>query len=486
MAKSLRTVLAVAFRFLRGRRGGATGFAAAAVVMMLLGGGALISDHVWLVGKRDLLQSAAAAASVATTQRLATLPGSMTDADVHAELLPVAERYARLNVLANVGKELVPDDVTVVLAVDRATGTVDVRVSADIGDTLLSKWLYDYGGPGDMAAHAGAEYESVPAEVVLAIDTTNSMNRSYPGARSRLAAVKAAAKNLVDILQPSEASGVAVGIVPWTIMVRLGSEARATWHTEGWVEFPSQRRYVWPYLRTVQRSVPPAVVQDIPAAVRGTWHGCVGASRIEDGIAEIPARDDALVLPEDTPFAEYYFASHPGVSYECFSADQEPSDLYYQECWDRSTVRRGTTNFSPAVVLPGNRTERVQQDGAGGATVDRPARHRECHRQPGRPGNVDPFRVRSAVGEAPSRPDLARGVGRFGAPGGPGRSGLRGGAQGSCAPHRRGRQSVPFYPRRLRLPVRGAGAAVVHVRGCEGGQHRAVRGRGDGRGQHRE
>ena len=155
-----RALLTVAFRFLRGHRGGATGFAAAAVVMMLLGGGALISDHVWLVGKRDLLQSAADAASVATTQRLATLPGSMTDAEVHTELLPVAERYAQINVLANVAKELEPDDVTVVLAVDRGAGTVDVRVIADIGDTLLSKWLYDYGGPGDMEARAAIPLRS--------------------------------------------------------------------------------------------------------------------------------------------------------------------------------------------------------------------------------------------------------------------------------------------------------------------------------------
>ena len=37
MMKSLRALLTVAFRFLRGHRGGATGFTTAAVVMMLLG-----------------------------------------------------------------------------------------------------------------------------------------------------------------------------------------------------------------------------------------------------------------------------------------------------------------------------------------------------------------------------------------------------------------------------------------------------------------
>ena len=353
MLKSLRALLTVAFHFLRGHRGGATGFAAAAVVMMLLGGGALISDHVWLVGKRDLLQSAAGAASVATTQRLATLPGSMTEAEVHAELLPVAERYARINVLANVGKELEPDDVTVVLAVDRDTGTVDVRVIADIGDTLLSKWLYDYGGPGDMEARAGAEYEAVPAEVVLALDNTGSTDRTYGGSGTRLEAIKAAAKDLVDILQPSAATMVAVGLVPWTTMVRLGANARAQWHSEGWAAFPAQRRYPWPYLTRGRGSPSMASVQDIPESIRRTWFGCVEAARIIEGVAEVPDRDAALDTPEESPFAEAYAPPRQGTSYRCFGTGPLPSDYQGQYCWDRdSTTGPNQSQIYPYIWPP--------------------------------------------------------------------------------------------------------------------------------------
>ena len=347
MVKFLRTVLAVAFRFLRGHRGGATGFAAAAVVMMLLGGGALISDHVWMVGKRDLLQSAAGAASVATTQRLATLPGSMTEAEVHAELLPVAERYARLNVLANVNKELEPDDITVVLAVDRDAGIVEVRVSADIGDTLLSKWLYDYGGPGEMEARAGAEYESLPAEVVLALDTTLSTYSRYGGSVTRIDAIKAAAKDLVDILQPSAANMVAVGLVPWTTMVRLGTEARARWHAEGWAEFPVQRRYPWPY-NNRSRSPSMASVQNIPESIRGTWYGCVAAARIIEGVAEVPDRDAALDTPDGDPFAEAYAPARVGTSYRCFGTDPLPSDYLSQYCWDKDSA----TGYNQSQIYP--------------------------------------------------------------------------------------------------------------------------------------
>ena len=355
MAKYLRSVFAVSFRFLRGRRGGATGFAAAAVVMMLLGGGALISDHVWLVGKRDLLQSAAAAASVATTQKLATLPGSLTDAEVHTALLPVAERYARLNVLANVNQELDPDDVTVTLAVDRDAGIVEVRVSADIGDTLLSKWLYDYGGPGDMEARAGAEYEAVPAEVALALDVTGSTMRTYGGSGTRIEAIRAAAKDLVDILQPSAANMVAVGLVPWTTMVRLGEDARVQWHLEGWAVFPAERRYPWPYYARGGGWPSMASVQDLPQSIRGTWLGCVEATRIIEGVAQVPDRDDALDTPDETPFAEAYAPPRPGTSYRCFGTDPRPSDYQSQYCWDKDSAVGGSqTHIYSSIWPPGD------------------------------------------------------------------------------------------------------------------------------------
>ena len=348
MTKSLRALLTVAVRFLRGHRGGATGFAAAAVVMMLLGGGALISDHVWLVGKRDLLQSAADAASVATTQRLATLPGSMTDAEVHADLLPVAERYARINVLANVGEELEPDDVTVVLAVDRDAGTVEVRVIADIGDTLLSKWLYDYGGPGDMQARAGAEHAKSPAEVVLALDVTGSTAHTYGGSDTRIEAIRAAAKDLVDILQPSAATMVAVGLVPWNTMVRLGGGRRAQWNREGWAAFPTQRSYPWPYRTRGRGSPSMASVQDIPESIRRTWHGCVEAARIIEGVAQMPDRDAALDTPEESPFAEAYAPPRLGTSYRCFGTDPLPADYQGQLCWDKDS----TTGYNQSQIYP--------------------------------------------------------------------------------------------------------------------------------------
>ena len=146
-------------RFLRETRA-AVGLAAAAISIMVLGGAALIGDHLWMVGKRDLLQRAADAAATAATFELRRRPGSESDAQVEAALRPLAERYARFNVLGNTTEDLEPEDIEVTLAVDRAAGTVGVSVKADIVDTLFAKMLYGYEGPGKVTTRAGAERDT--------------------------------------------------------------------------------------------------------------------------------------------------------------------------------------------------------------------------------------------------------------------------------------------------------------------------------------
>ena len=140
--------------FLRETRG-AVGYTAAALAIMFLGGIALVSDHLWMIGKRDLLQRAADAAAIATTFELRRRPSSESDAQVEAALEPLAERYARFNVLGNTDGEIKPEDIEVTLDVDRAAGTVGVSVKADVLDTLFAKWLYGYEGPGEVTTRAG-------------------------------------------------------------------------------------------------------------------------------------------------------------------------------------------------------------------------------------------------------------------------------------------------------------------------------------------
>ena len=159
-------------RYLRDSRAGATAYTAVGVTVMTLAGTALIVDHDHLVSQRDLLQSAADAASLSAMLELEGLPEATTDADARTRLLAVARKYAVLNVLGNTNDpDLTAADIRVTLIdMDREEGTVAVAVEADIGKTLMSEWLLGYSGPGSVVRKSGVEEFKNPVEVVLAID----------------------------------------------------------------------------------------------------------------------------------------------------------------------------------------------------------------------------------------------------------------------------------------------------------------------------
>ena len=246
------------YRFLRETRAGATAIVAAAVTMMTLGGTALIVDHIWLVDQRDLLKSATDAAAIAVTIELQNLPGTISDKDAGTQLQPLAKRYVWFNLAGNLPEavrktleENLEKNLVVAVVVDRSLGSIDVTVNADLGGTLLSKWLLAYPGPGKMTADSGVEGSLGATEIVLAIDTTGSMSYSLDGSTqggptSRMAIVKKAAVDLVDVLESFPNSVVAVGIVPWTWRVRLNASTRARWETEGWAVYPTERTYPHP------------------------------------------------------------------------------------------------------------------------------------------------------------------------------------------------------------------------------------------------
>ena len=330
-------------RFLRDSRG-AAGFTAALLTVMTLGATALITDHVWLYSRRDMLQAASDATSLAATLKLATLPASISDAEAKAALQPVADRWALANVHGLVDEDLEADDLTVTLGVDRMAGTVDVRISAGIGQTLIASWVLGYPGPGDIMAEAKVEHEVLPAEVVLVLDTTLSMRLGYGGSQTRLAATRAAARDLVDILAPSDVGPVAVGLVPWTTIVRLDAGTRSTWSNAGWAAFPDRRRYRWPYTRRFRPSIPSPAVQAIPRSVRGTWPGCLEEARVSGGIADLPTRSETLATPDTAPFAEAYSPARPYTSHSCFGGSP-PWDFRRQDCWDADSAT-GFMQFS--------------------------------------------------------------------------------------------------------------------------------------------
>ena len=228
-------------RFLSSARGGATGITAALLAVGFVGGVALIGDHVWIVGKRDLLKSASDAAAMATTQRLGALPQTMSDADVDAALDELARRYVLVNLLPNLpqaAREDVEDSLAVNAAADRALGTVAVTVEADMGGAVLARLLPGSGGGGDddddddddsggrMRVGSGVEsFQLAAIELVFAIDVTRSMNKTVADGSallnatacppvegaSRMAVVKCGAGEILNILARLAAGQTAGG-----------------------------------------------------------------------------------------------------------------------------------------------------------------------------------------------------------------------------------------------------------------------------------
>ena len=304
-------------RFLRETRG-AVGYTAAAIAIMFLGGIALVSDHLWMIGKRDLLQSAADAAAIAATFELRRRPASESDAQVEAALKPLAERYARFNVVGNTAREIAPEDIEVAVDVDRAAGTVGVSVKADILDTLFAKWLYGYEASGKLTTRAGAERDTTKAEVVLAVDVTTSMTENLAGDRprsgelSRMAIVRRAAHVLVDILDPGdEEAMIAVGVVPWHINVRLDETRRTAWERDGWAVYPVSKTYPKPYRLT--HRTPPAETWPMPAKAED-WNGCLDQRSLRGGSAS-PGIGTAL--PSAASFTMAFFPVMQSTSYQC-------------------------------------------------------------------------------------------------------------------------------------------------------------------------
>ena len=288
--------------FIQDTRAGATAIASAAVTVMTVGAAALITDHVWLYDQRDVLKTAAEAASIAATldidRQLAKNP-RISDDDLKAALEPVAKRYVLAN-LAHLAPErfkVAEESLDVILDLDRRARTVGVTARADLGGTLFSRnlpLLGNYTGPEKVAASAGVQSESTPVEVVLAIDVSSSMQTDLPGStsfgdHSRLNIVKRAASDLVAILDPNGYNRVAVGIVPWFANVRLDARRAGKWADAGWAAHAGTG------------TPPPA------------WQGCLDKHRrIDAGTPKTPAPTAAalLELPADAPFVRVTCEEH--------------------------------------------------------------------------------------------------------------------------------------------------------------------------------
>ena len=317
-------------------RAGATAIAAATVTVMTVGAAALITDHVWLYDQRDVLKTAADAASIAATldidRQLAANP-RISDTDLEAALLPVARRYVLVNLAHLAPKRFrkAKKSLEVELDLDRTRRTVGVTARADLGGTLFSRnlpLLGNYAGPEKVAASTGIESESTPVEVVLAIDLSGSMSLNLEGNahdNGRINAVKSASKTLVAVLDPNAHDRVAVGIVPWHETVRLDGTTAEEWARNRWARYPARRTYPVPH--GCNGCTPDPMVHTLPASPPSTWLGCLDGHRIYGETSEVPAPTATALFetPSATPFAQSYFQPKHGYSYRCLDASELPA-----------------------------------------------------------------------------------------------------------------------------------------------------------------
>ena len=372
--------------FPRASGGGATAIVAVAVVVVTIGATTVIVDHNWLVDQRDVLKSATDAAAIATTVELERSRGrTLSQEDLAALLSEIARTYAMLNLQYLSGDRLARAEQTLEVKATPHMGEnkVDMSISADLGGTLLARHLpltgY-YGGPEVIATLAGAELLLPPVEVVLAIDASSSMLSGLDGlppargAPSRIEIVRAAAKELVAILEPSAVNRVAVALLPWQAAVRLPEMSRIPWETRTWAQFPTSRHYPAVYeCQPLGSCTFTSQDQTMPASEPEEWRGCLDETRVSmAGYASYADESEWFETPSELPFAKATFPGLMGASYDCWRGGS-PSDFVRQGCYSapraafRLTPQPSCSAYTPR-ILPLS-TDRVEIDAAIDALV---------------------------------------------------------------------------------------------------------------------
>ena len=197
-------------------------------------------------------------------------------------------------------------------------------------------------------------------EVVLAIDVTYSMLRGLdekgpPGpGESRIAIVKRAAKRIVAILDPDEKNSVGVGIVPWSLTVRLNSTAAREWERKRWARYPARRTYPVPFECVYgKRCANDPVIDTLPASPPEAWKGCFDGHRIRSGTSTVPKPTAAALFepPSGSPFAQSYYPPELHHAYRCRTDSEKPADTRDPECL-QGTSPQSSCDVMSATMMP--------------------------------------------------------------------------------------------------------------------------------------
>jgi len=179
--------------------------------VILMGAGVAI-DWSRITHTNNRLTSAADAAVLVAGRGL--LDGTMTDAEIiDRATLFFNENYEAAETFGSV------DQLNIQL--DRQAGTVQVTAEADVPMTITRIAGFQR---ARLPVTAAAVFQQQDIELGMALDVTGSMSGQ------KLADLKTAAKDLVDILlpeQPIAGQKVRIGLAPYSASVKLGAYAAA-------------------------------------------------------------------------------------------------------------------------------------------------------------------------------------------------------------------------------------------------------------------
>lgn len=371
-------------RYLRGTLA-STGVSAAVVVLVVAATITLISEITWMVDQRDVLKAASDAGAIAATHemnRLLDTDPHIDDQDLTDRLAAIVRRYIELNLahLPEDRQSKAMSSLNIALAVDRVERTLEVSADTDLGGTLLMQHvtvIEDFDESALVESLSGTESFTTPVEVVLAIDISVSMRNRLDaeklakpknGEVSRMNVVKSAARSLVDILGPGAEERVAIGVVPWSNLVRLDAATAARWQDNGWARYATRRQYPVPYKCKNQGTcMPVPIMQDVSATPPDSWFGCLDGQRTGaiDSIASLPDQADLLVPPSDKSYAQSFYRPLEGVAYDCESSP--PAGMKHQSCYSDTAVPE----------LSQKRMKDVQDGCWSDGSVNRPVAHWE-------------------------------------------------------------------------------------------------------------
>jgi Flp pilus assembly protein TadG len=185
-------------------------FGLTSVILILVAGLAIDSGRAYHAATKMTTALDAAALSAAKTMRVSHLSDD--------ELKEVARRYFETNIAGTGGNYAVIDDLAI--AVNRELNSISLTLASHV-PTVFGRLA----GVDSIAVPVAATaiYENQDIELALQLDVTGSMRGS------RLADLKVAVKDLLDIMLPDEGTTnkVRVGLAPFSAGVNAGSYASA-------------------------------------------------------------------------------------------------------------------------------------------------------------------------------------------------------------------------------------------------------------------